>query len=118
MKAPDGKVAHAEIRIGDSPLMMSDEWPGSSTRSPETVKGLSHSLWLYVDDCDAWIDRAVKAGAKSTMAAEDMFWGDRVGSLVDPFGYSWEIATHQEEVSPEEIKKRGDKFFGEMTKKR
>jgi PhnB protein len=108
MMDPEGKlVMHAEIRIGDSVVMISDEFPQGSCVSPQTLGGSAVSLFLYVADVDAAFKRAVDAGARSGMAPTDMFWGDRFGKLTDPFGHEWAMATHKEDLSAEEIKKRG-----------
>ncbi|HKA89260.1 MAG TPA: VOC family protein [Haliangiales bacterium] len=97
MPGPDGLIAHAEIRIGDSNIMLSE-----ATQRPESRT----SLWLYVSDCDAVFNKAVAAGATVKAPLEDMFWGDRYGLLADPFGQSWSVATHREDVSPAELEKR------------
>jgi PhnB protein len=106
---PDGKIMHAELRIGDSRIMMNDAMMGG--KGPKTIGGSPMSLWIYVDDCDALFNRAVGAGAESRMAVTDQFWGDRCGNLTDPHGYSWTIATHKEDLTPEEIKQRQDEFM-------
>jgi PhnB protein len=107
MPGPGGQgVGHAEIKIGDSIIFMSDESPHSQTRAPSSLGGATSSLFLYVPDVDAAFDRAVKAGAKVTMPPADMFWGDRFGTLADPFGHHWGLATHKEDVSPAEMEKR------------
>ena len=106
MPGPGGSVMHAEIRIGDSPIMLNDEFPEHGARGPKTIGGTPVSIHLYVNDVDALFDRAVKAGAKVTMPIADMFWGDRFGKLEDPFGHQWSIATHKEDVTPEECKER------------
>jgi PhnB protein len=104
MAAPDGKVGHAELKIGDSVIMLSDEMMGN--RSPESLGGSPVSIFLYVDDVDSIFNQAVKAGAKSTMPPADMFWGDRYAKLTDPFGHLWGVATHKEDVAPQEMEKR------------
>jgi PhnB protein len=114
MEAPDGKIGHAELEIGDSILMLSDTFPQATTRSPHDLGGTSASVFLYVDDVDAVVKRAVKEGAAITMEVADQFWGDRLGSIVDPFGHSWSIATHVEDVSPEEIAKRSKAAMAAM----
>lgn len=111
MDAPDGKVGHAEIRIGDSAIMLSDEAPGMGCLSPTTLKGASSALFLYVDDVDASFERAVDAGAKVLMPVSDMFWGDRYGQVADPFGHRWSLATHKEDLTPVEIRERAAKAF-------
>jgi PhnB protein len=103
---PQGKVWHAEIEIGDSVIMLSDEFPGSEMRSPKSLGGSSASVWLYVPDVDAAYARAVRAGAKSVHAPNTMFWGDRFATVADPFGHAWSIATHVEDLTPSEIEHR------------
>jgi PhnB protein len=103
---PGGKLMHAEFRIGDSVVMLSDEFPQGGTRAPQSPGGASGSLFLYVPDVDAAFRRAVDAGCRATMQPADMFWGDRFGRLVDPFGHHWGLATHKEDLTPAEIGKR------------
>ena len=100
---PDGGIAHAQLQIGDSVLMLCQECEERGMRSPKKVGGVSSSLFLYVADVDASFEKAVAAGAKSKQPVADMFWGDRYGSVTDPFGHDWEIATHVKDVSPEEL---------------
>jgi uncharacterized glyoxalase superfamily protein PhnB len=116
MTGPDGRLLHAEICIGDSIVMLADELPEMGSTSPATLSGTAGSLMLYVDDCDVAFKRAIEAGATSAMPPQDMFWGDRYGRLVDPFGHHWAIATRKEDLSPEEIGKRQDAFFQTMKK--
>jgi PhnB protein len=106
MPKPNGKIGHAEIRIGDSPIMLADEAPEMGARSPRTVGGSPVSIFLYVDDVDTTFARAVDGGAKVQRPLADQFYGDRTGGVEDPFGHVWYIATHVEDVSPEEMKKR------------
>jgi PhnB protein len=105
MDGPGGMVMHAELRIGDSMIFVSDEFPGMSA-APTPGATPSSYLFLYTEDCDETFSRAIAAGATSTMPMADMFWGDRYGKLTDPFGHSWGIATHVEDVSPEEMERR------------
>lgn len=103
---PDGKtIMHAELKIGDSILMLNDEFPEMGCRAPESLGGTAVSLYLYVQDVDASFEQAVKAGATVTMPVTDMFWGDRFGQLTCPFGHKWALATHTKDVTPEEMKK-------------
>ncbi|HEX8131109.1 MAG TPA: VOC family protein [Pyrinomonadaceae bacterium] len=104
--APGGKIGHAEIKIGDSHIMLADEFPEMDVRSPQSFGGSPVGLLLYVEDVDAVAERAVAAGAKLQSPLEDKFYGDRMGKLVDPFGHIWAIATHKEDVSPEEMAER------------
>jgi PhnB protein len=106
---PDGKIMHAELQIGDSRIMVNDPMGGG--KGPKAFGGSPASLWVYVDDCDAVFNRAVAVGAKVTMPMADQFWGDRCGGFVDPQGYSWSIATHKEDLAPEEMNKRAQEFF-------
>ena len=112
MSSPDGqRVWHAELQIGDSRLMLGDECPEmSDLRAPRSLGGTATSIHLYVEDADATFQRAVEAGATVSMPLMDAFWGDRYGKLTDPFGHSWGIATHQEDVSDEEIRHRMEAF--------
>lgn len=103
---PDGKVGHAEIQIGDSRIMLGDECSEMSFRSPQSLGGSPVMIHLYVEDVDALVNQAVAAGAKLARPVEDQFYGDRSGSVEDPFGHCWWISTHKEDVSPEEIHKR------------
>lgn len=112
---PGGKIMHAELKIGDSVVMLSDEFPGmSGSRSPQSLGGSSGYLFLYVPDVDQLFRRAVDAGAKVEMPLTNMFWGDRFGKLLDPFGHTWGLATHVEDVSPEEIDRRQREAFAAM----
>lgn len=103
LPGPQGKLMHALLRIGDSPLMLVDEFPDWGALGPRSLKGSPVTLHLYVEDVDAAVERAVAAGARLTMPVADMFWGDRYGTLEDPFGHHWSIATHVRDLSPEEI---------------
>jgi len=106
LASPDGKIGHAEIKIGDSPIMLADEFPEMGYRGPRALGGSPVSIMLYVEDVDARFNQAIAAGAKAVRPVRDEFYGDRSGNLEDPFGHVWTIATHKEDVSPEEIEKR------------
>jgi PhnB protein len=106
LPGPDGKLMHASLTIGDSTLMLTDENAACNALGPKTLKGSPVTIHLYVDNVDAVFDRAVAAGATVTMPVADMFWGDRYGRLQDPFGHQWSVATHKEDVSPEQIQAR------------
>jgi PhnB protein len=112
MLGPDGKsIMHAELVIGDSIIFLCDEFPGMEAKSPAALQGSPVSIHLYVDDVDAVFNRAVSAGGKSAMPVQDMFWGDRFGEIVDPFGHHWSMASHVEDLAPEEIERRGAEAF-------
>jgi PhnB protein len=114
-RTPDGKVMHAEIQIGNSMLFLADEFPGSGNcKSPQSLGGNSITLSLYTEDVDQLFNRAVREGAKVNMPVTNMFWGDRYGQLQDPFGHTWSLGQHVEDVSPEEMERRGRKFYEEM----
>lgn len=108
MADPQGRVGHAEIKIGDSVIMLADEHPSMGYRSPRSLGGSSVSILLYLEDVDGVFERAVKAGAKAQRPVMDQFYGDRSGTLEDPFGHVWTIATHVEDVEPEEMKRRAE----------
>jgi PhnB protein len=114
MDGPPGKIAHAEIKIGDSMIMLSDEMPGGGVRSPQSLGGTTAGTFLYVENVDSVFNQAASAGAKVDMPLADMFWGDRYGKLTDPFGHSWSLATHKEDVAPEEMKKRAKDAMAKM----
>jgi PhnB protein len=106
MAQPDGKIGHAEVRIGEAPIMLADEFPEMNFRSPQSIGGTPVNILIYVNDVDKLVDQAVAAGAKLLRPVADQFYGDRLGVLEDPFGHSWSFATHIEDVSPEEMNKR------------
>ncbi len=117
---PTGRgIMHATIQIGDSIVMMGDEMPGAENcaKSAETLGNSPISLYLYVPDADAAFKQAVAAGGTTVMPVMDMFWGDRAGSIKDPFGYSWMIATHKQDLTQEQIRKGAETFFAQMAKK-
>lgn len=106
LEGPNGMIGHAEVKIGDSPIMLADEFPEMGARSPQAFGGSPVSICLYVPDVDALARQAVAAGAKEVRPVKDQFYGDRSGTFTDPFGHTWTIATHKEDVSPEEINRR------------
>jgi PhnB protein len=114
MDAPGGKIGHAELEVGDSRIMLSDPFPQSSTRPPKELGGASASVFMYVDDVDAVVRQAVEAGATVTMEVADQFWGDRYGTITDPFGHVWSIATHVEDVPPDEMAERAKAAMAAM----
>jgi PhnB protein len=115
MDTPDGKIGHAELEIGDSLVMLSDPFPQASTQPPKELGGTSASVFLYVEDVDAVVKKAVDAGATVTMEVADQFWGDRFGSVQDPFGHVWSIATHVEDVAPEDMAERAKAAMAAMS---
>jgi uncharacterized glyoxalase superfamily protein PhnB len=115
MPGPGGSLMHAELLIGDSYLMVHDEMPGMGNRSAAALGGTPVTLYIYVENCDAVFKKAVAAGATVAMPMEDMFWGDRMGQLKDPFGNTWGIASRIEDLSPREMKKRGEAFMKQMS---
>jgi PhnB protein len=102
----DGKIGHAELKIGDSPIMLADEYPQMGYRSPKALGGTPVSIMIYVEDVDTVYQRAIDAGATEVKPLQDQFYGDRSGTLTDPFGHVWTIATHKEDVSMEEMNRR------------
>jgi PhnB protein len=117
MPTPDGKLGHAEFRIGDSIVMLSDELPGMSTqKAPTSLGGTTGSLLLYVPNVDAAFKRAVDAGCTSLMEPTDMFWGDRFGKLQDPYGNQWALATHKEDVPPKQMAERAKAAMAQTAK--
>jgi PhnB protein len=114
MTGPDGSIMHAEMRIGNSTVMLTDENPRWNMKAPSSLGGSPASLHLYVEDADSLFARAVDAGCEVEHPIMDAFWGDRYGKVKDPFGYTWGIATHQEDLSEAEIERRQREFFREM----
>jgi PhnB protein len=115
MEAPGGKIGHAELEVGDSLIMLFDPFPQSSTRPPKELGGTSASVFMFVEDVDAVVKQAVGAGATITMEVADQFWGDRFGTVTDPFGHVWSIATHIEDLTPDEIAERGKAAMAAMS---
>lgn len=114
MFTPDGNIMHGEVKIGNSTVMVSQENPQWDMKSAETMGGSPVSLHIYVEDCDAAFQRAIDAGCQELFPVDTMFWGDRYGKVLDPYGYQWGIATRIEELSDEEMTRRGDAWFAEM----
>ena len=112
MPSPGGKVGHAELQLGESIIMLSDEHPEMGVLSPKSIGGSPVTISVYVEDVDAVFDAAVAAGAIAVRAVEDQFYGDRSGQLEDPFGHRWSVASHVEDVPPEEMEKRMAEFMG------
>ena len=108
---PDGRLGHAEIRLGNSLIMLSDEFPEFGGKAPESLGGSPVSIHLYVEDVDAFAEKAVAAGARELKPVADQFYGDRSGQLQDPYGHLWWVATHKEDVAPEEMQKRVQALF-------
>lgn len=115
MHGPDGKIAHAEIEIGDSVIMLSDPMPQSPYKPPKELGGISGGLYVYVEDVDELAQQVVDAGGTITTPIETMFWGDRFGSVTDPFGHVWSIATRVEDVPPEEMEERAKAAMASMS---
>jgi PhnB protein len=112
MEAPGGKIGHAELSIGDSLIMLSDEFPEMGVQSPRTLGGSPVTMSVYVEDVDAVFERAIQAGATPLRAVEDQFYGDRSGQFEDPFGHRWSIASHIEDVAPDEMQRRVAEAMG------
>jgi len=115
MEAPGGMIGHAELEIGDSLVMLSDAFPQTTTRPPKELGGTTAGIFMYSEDVDAAVQKAVAAGATVSMEVDDMFWGDRFGSVTDPYGHLWSIATHKEDLAPEEIAERGKTAMAAMS---
>ena len=115
MPGPGDTIGHAELEIGNSIVMLSDPFPQSSIKPPTELGGTTAGVFLYVEDIDEVFKQAIDAGATETMAPENMFWGDRFGSVTDPFGHSWQIATHVEDVSPEDMAERSKAAMAAMS---
>jgi PhnB protein len=115
MEMPGGKIGHAEIKIGDSIIMLADEMPNAGSRSPQSLGGTTAGIFLYVENVDTTFNQAVSAGAQVEAPLADMFWGDRYGRLKDPFGHSWSVATHKEDVAPAEMSKRMQEYAQKMS---
>lgn len=116
MNMPDGKVGHAELKIGDSVLMLADEFPEMKFLSPKSIGGSPVSMYVYVQDVDTMFNNAVTAGGIVLDGVKDQFWGDRHGRLEDPYGHLWSIATHKKDLSPDEMKRAAEAAFAEMSK--
>jgi PhnB protein len=114
MDGPGGTIAHAELEVGDSRIMLSDPFPQASTQPPKELGGTSASVFMYVEDVDAVVKQAVDAGATVAMEVADQFWGDRFGTITDPFGHVWSIATHVEDVPPDEMAERAKAAMAAM----
>jgi PhnB protein len=115
MPGPGGMIMHAELKIGDSRLMLNDEFPGAAA-APDATKTHSSSLFLYTENVDDLFNRAVEAGSRVDMPLDNMFWGDRFGKFTDPFGHQWGVAQHVEDVTPEEMQRRSDEMTKQMAK--
>ena len=111
---PDGKIMHAEIKVGDSIIMLADEMPDMGGRSPKSIGGTPVSFFVYGENVDAAWKRAVDAGAREVQPLADQFWGDRTGCLEDPFGHHWWLAQHLEDLTPEQIRKNAEQYFSQM----
>jgi PhnB protein len=114
---PDGKIMNADLKIGDSILLLAEEFPAMKVLSPQSLGGSSVTIHVYTEDVDAKFNQAVAAGATTVMPVMDMFWGDRYGQVTDPYGHRWSLATHIEDLTSDEIEKRGQAVFAEMAKR-
>jgi uncharacterized glyoxalase superfamily protein PhnB len=117
MRSPDGKITHAELQIGNSIVFMNEENPAWGCKSAQTLGGNATAFYLYVPDVDAAFQRALDAGGKTTMPVMDMFWGDRMGNFTDPFGFSWTIATHTQDMTEQELEEGAKAFHAQMAQK-
>jgi PhnB protein len=115
MPAPDGKIGHAELQIGDSLIMLADEYPEMGVRGPKAIGGTPVTISVYVEDVDDVFERALKEGATALRPVENQFYGDRTGQFEDPFGHRWSVATHVEDVPPDEMTKRAAEAMGAMS---
>jgi PhnB protein len=115
MPGPGDTIAHAELEIGDSVLMLADPMPQSTLKPPKQLGGTSVGIFLYVEDVDEVVQQAIDAGATVTMPVEDQFWGDRFGKVADPFGHEWQIATHKQDLTPDEIMERGKEAMASLS---
>jgi PhnB protein len=119
MPGPDGKIMHAELKIGDSIIFLADENPQmGNVKSPQTLGGATGTINVYVTNVDEVFKQAIAAGGKESMPVADQFWGDRYGSLIDPFGHVWGIGTHKEDLSPAEMQQRMQDFFAKMAQRK
>jgi PhnB protein len=114
MKGPDGKVSHAELKIGDSIIFLSDEIPNMGNKSPQTLGGTTGGIYLYVEDVDKLFKQALQAGGKEKMPVQDMFWGDRYGQFIDPYGHTWGVSTHTKDMTEEEMAEGAKAFYAQM----
>jgi PhnB protein len=114
MATPNGKIGHAELKIGNSIIFLTDESPEMGTKSPQTLGGTAASLYLYVEDVDKAFQRAIDAGGKTSMPVADMFWGDRFGSFADPYGHTWGLSTRKQDLTEQEIEKAAQDFHAQM----
>ena len=118
MPGPGGRIMHAELKIGDSIIFLSDEIPGMGGKSPQSVGAYTGGIYLYVPNVDEVVQRAVDAGAKTAGPVSDMFWGDRVGHFVDPFGHAWSVSTHVADLTEQEMEKGAQDFYAQMAEKK
>ena len=118
MAGPDGKISHAELKIGDSIIFLNDENPAMGCQSPQTLGGSTGGFYLYVEDVDTAFQRAIDAGGKATCPVTDMFWGDRMGNLSDPYGYTWTLSTHTQDLTEQEMEEGAKAFYAQMAQKK
>jgi len=118
MAGPDGKISHAELKIGNSIIFLNDENPTWGCKSPQTLGGSASAFYLYVEDVDKAFQSAIDAGGNTTMPVMDMFWGDRMGNFTDPYGYSWTISTHTQDMTEQEMEEGAKQFHAQMAQKK
>jgi len=118
MAGPDGKITHAELKIGNSIIFMNDENPAWGCKSPQSLGGSASGFYLYVEDVDQAMKRAIAAGGTSTMPVTDMFWGDRMGNFTDPYGFTWTLSTHTQDMTEQEMEEGAKQFYAQMAQKK
>lgn len=118
MADPDGKITHAELKIGNSIIFLNDENPAWGAKSPQSLGGSGSGFYLYVEDVDSAMKRAIDAGGTSTMPVMDMFWGDRMGNFSDPYGFTWTLSTHTQDMTEEEMEEGAKQFYAQMAQKK
>jgi PhnB protein len=118
MASPDGKITHAEVKIGNSIIFLNDEVPAWGAKSPQSLGGAPGGFYLYVEDVDKAFQRAIESGGKVTMPVMDMFWGDRMGNFTDPYGYAWTLSTHTQDMTEQELEEGAKQFHAQMAQKK
>lgn len=118
MQGPDGKIGHAELKIGDSIIFLGEEMPNMGNKSPQTLGGTTGTLHIYLEDVDKAYETAIAAGGKPVMPPTDMFWGDRYGSFLDPFGFTWSLGTHTQDMTEAEMEEGAQQWYAQMAEKK